>query len=157
MAQGQLKLERLPPPFYNPTMFWQQQRKSLEGHHAGNGEGKQAPYHPVSLTSGVVKEMAAMDPTTPIWVGLKQRKRSVCVLSPVQLFAAPRTVACKAPLSMGFSRQESWSGLSCPPIVVLPDPGIASTSLRFPALAGGFFSTSATWEAHELDEYVEPK
>ena len=147
MAQGQLKLERLPPPFYNPTMFWQQQRKSLEGHHAGNGEGKQAPYHPVSLTSGVVKEMAAMDPTTPIWVGLKQRKSSVCVLSPVQLFAAPRTVACKAPLSMGFSRQESWSGLSCPPIVVLPDPGIEPASLASPVLVGRFFTTTATWKA----------
>ena len=35
--------------------------------------------------------------------------------SRVQLFVAPWTVACQAPLSMGFSRQEHWSGLPCPP------------------------------------------
>ena len=36
----------------------------------------------------------------------------------------PWTVVCQAPLSMGFSRQEYWSGLSCPPSGYLPDPGI---------------------------------
>ena len=53
-------------------------------------------------------------------------------------------------LSMGFSRQESWSGLPCPPPGDLPHPGIEPTSLSSPALAGGFFTTSATWEAHRL-------
>ena len=43
---------------------------------------------------------------------------------------------------MGFSRQEYWSGLPCPPPGDLPDPGIMS-----PALTGGFFMTSATWES----------
>ena len=38
----------------------------------------------------------------------------VCVLSRVQLFATPWSVACQAPLSMGFSRQEYWSGLPFP-------------------------------------------
>ena len=74
----------------------------------------------------------------------------VCVLSrfsPVRLFATLWTAARQAPLSMGFSRQEHWSGLSCPPPEGLPDPGIKPTSLRSPALAGGFFTTSATWEA----------
>ena len=47
---------------------------------------------------------------------------------------------------MGFSRQESWSGLPCPPPVDLPNPGIEPTSLPSPALAGGFFTLSATWE-----------
>ena len=42
----------------------------------------------------------------------------------VQLFATLWTVACQAPLSMGFSRQEYWSGLPCPPPGDLPDPGI---------------------------------
>ena len=42
-------------------------------------------------------------------------------LSHVQLFAALWTVACQAPLSMGFSRQEYWSGLPCPPLGDLPD------------------------------------
>ena len=41
-----------------------------------------------------------------------------------QLFATLQTVACQAPLSMGFSRQEYWSGLPCPSLGDLPDPGI---------------------------------
>ena len=45
---------------------------------------------------------------------------------------------------MGFSRQEYWSGLLWPPPGDLPDPGIKPLSLMFPALAGGFFTTSAT-------------
>ena len=61
----------------------------------------------------------------------------------VQLFD---TVARQAPLSMGFSRQEYWSGFSCPPPGHLPDPGIKPTSLTFPTLAGEFFTTSAKWE-----------
>ena len=57
------------------------------------------------------------------------------------------TVAHQAPLSMGFSRQEYWSGLLCPPPGDLPNPGIGPTSLRSPALAGKFFTTNATWKA----------
>ena len=57
------------------------------------------------------------------------------------------TVAHQAPLSMGFSRQEYWSGLPCPPPGDLCDPGIEPTSLTSPALADRFFTTSATWEA----------
>ena len=48
---------------------------------------------------------------------------------------------------MGFSRQEYWSGLPCPPPGDLPNPRKELLSLRSPALAGGFFTTSATWEA----------
>ena len=55
----------------------------------------------------------------------------MCVLSHVQLFVQPWTVACQAPLSMGFSRQEYWNGLPCPPPGDLPDPGIQP---RSPAL-----------------------
>ena len=51
---------------------------------------------------------------------------------------------------MGFSRQEYWSGLSCPPPGDLPDPGIELMSLTSPAMAGGFFTTSATWEAYTV-------
>ena len=51
-------------------------------------------------------------------------------LSRVQLFVTPCTVAHLAPLSMGFSRQEYWSGLPCPPSGDLPDPGIEPTSLN---------------------------
>ena len=50
-------------------------------------------------------------------------------------------------LSTGFSRQEYWSGQPFPPPGDLPDPGIGPTSFISPALAGGSFTTSATWEA----------
>ena len=61
------------------------------------------------------------------------------------------TVARQAPLSLGFSRQEYRSGLPCPSPGDLPNPGTETLSLMSPALAGagGFFTTSATWEAHD--------
>ena len=52
--------------------------------------------------------------------------------------------ARQAPLSMGFSRQEFWSGLPCPPPGHVPDLGIEPVFLMSPALTDGFFST--TWE-----------
>ena len=68
-----------------------------------------------------------------------------------QLFVALWTVACQAPLSTGFSRQEYWSGLQWPSPGDLPNPGIKPLFLRSPALAGVFFffflTASATWEA----------
>ena len=65
----------------------------------------------------------------------------------VQLFETLWTVACQAPLSMGFSRQEYWSGLSCPPQGDLPNPGIKSLSLIcLLHCQAGFLTTSATWE-----------
>ena len=76
-----------------------------------------------------------------------------CVLScfsRVQLFKTPWTVARQAPLSMGFSRQEYWSGLPCPPPGDLPDLGIEPTSSVSPALAGGVFTTSAILEVHYM-------
>ena len=63
----------------------------------------------------------------------------------VWFFATLWTIACQAPLSMGFSRQEYWSALPCPSPGHLPDPGIEPVS---PALASEFFTTSATWESH---------
>ena len=62
-------------------------------------------------------------------------------------FLGPLDLAHQAPKSMGFSRQEYWSGLLCPSPGDLPNPGIESTSLMSPVLAGCFFTTSATWEA----------
>ena len=55
---------------------------------------------------------------------------------------------------MGFSRQEYWSGLPCPPPEDLPDPGIEPASLVSPALAGSFFTTSATWEGLNIEEVI---
>ena len=57
------------------------------------------------------------------------------------LFTALWPIACQAPLSMGFSRQENWSGLLCPPPGNLPDPGLEPASLTSPTLVGGFFAT----------------
>ena len=75
-----------------------------------------------------------------------------CVLAFVTLW----TVARHAPLSKGFSRQE-WSGLLCPPPGNLPDPGTEPTSLevfKSLALAGGFFTTGATWEALPIKDVL---
>ena len=71
--------------------------------------------------------------------------------SHVRLFVTLRNVALQGPLSMEFSRQKYWSGLSCPPPEDLPDPGIEHASLMSPALAGGFFTTwGATWEVPSI-------
>ena len=75
-----------------------------------------------------------------------------CVLnhfSHFWLFATLWTVAFQAPLSIGFSRQEYWSGLPCPPPGDLPNPGFELMCLMSPASAGGFL-LSITWEALEI-------
>ena len=79
-----------------------------------------------------------------------------CVLSHfshIWLFVTLYTVAHQTPLSMGFSRQEYWSGLPCPPPGDLPNPGIEPRSLTSPAMAGRFLTTSATWETHNESRY----
>ena len=65
------------------------------------------------------------------------------MLSHVRLFVTPLTVAHQAPPSMGFSRQEYWSGFPCLPPGDLPYPWIEPMSLASPALAGGFFTTES--------------
>ena len=67
--------------------------------------------------------------------------------SHTQLFATPWTVAPQAPLSKGFSRQEYWRGVQCPPPGALSNPGTESTSLTPPAKVGGFITARVTWEA----------
>ena len=66
----------------------------------------------------------------------------VCVLCHV----TPRTAALQALLFMDFSRQEYWSGLAFPTPGDLPNPGIEPACLASSASAGGFFTTSATWD-----------
>ena len=63
------------------------------------------------------------------------------MLSCVQFFVTSWTTARQSPLSMGFFRQERWSGLPFPPPGDFPDPGIKPVSPVSPALAGGFFTT----------------
>ena len=70
----------------------------------------------------------------------------MCVLSHfshTRLFVTLWTVAHQAPLSMGFSRQEDWGGLPCPPPGDLPDPRIELEFAAAPALAGRFFTAES--------------
>ena len=88
-------------------------------------------------------------------VSLQYSIRCICVcllshFSHAQLFGTLWTIARQAPLSMGSSWQEHWSGLLCPPPGDLPDPGIEPVFLKSPTLAGRFFITSTTWEAHSI-------
>ena len=63
----------------------------------------------------------------------------------------PMDVASQALLPMELSRQEYWSGFPGPPPGDLPNPGIKPMSLMSPVLAGGFFSSSATWEVQPTE------
>ena len=69
------------------------------------------------------------------------------VLSCIQLFVTPWTVALQAPLSMEFSRQESWDRLLYPSPGNLAKPGMEPMSPVSPSLVSTFFTPSATWEA----------
>ena len=77
--------------------------------------------------------------------GLPECRVCVCVTSSCPTLAVSWTVALQAPLSREFSRQVSWNGLPFPSPEDLPNPGTKPAS---PALAGGSFTTSNTWEAH---------
>ena len=121
------------------------------------------PCHPSYVTFFKCRTMNAtsLGISCPLWSGRRVRVMPkvfvrllpspsshcllcVCMLrhfSHAQLFVTPWTVAFQAPLSIGFSGQESWSMLPCPPPRCLPDPGLEPVS---PASAGGFFTTSDT-------------
>ena len=73
------------------------------------------------------------------YTGLKSACLCAQLLSYVQLFVTPWTIAHQATLSMKFSRQEYWNGLPFPSPRDLPDPGIKCAP---PALTGGFFTTA---------------
>ena len=85
----------------------------------------------------------------------------MCMLSHFshgQLFSTQWTVACQTPLSMGFSRQEYWSGLPCAPSEYLPDPGIKPISPAAPALQVDSLSLSHwgnSWKAWVLPKTHE--
>ena len=65
-----------------------------------------------------------------------------CVLTFVALFVIPRTAARQALLSVRLSRQEYWSGLPCPSLGDLPNPGIQPLISCVSCIAGGFFTTA---------------
>ena len=81
----------------------------------------------------------------------------VCMLSHsscFQFFVTLWTVAVEAHLSMGFSRNEYYSGLPCCPPGDLPDPGIKPMSLTSPALAGRFFTTVPPRKKYSCPKYM---
>ena len=83
--------------------------------------------------------------------------KCACVCSVVSDLCNPMAMefSSQAPLSMEFSRQQYWSGVSFPPPGDLPVPGIKPTSLVSSALAGGFSTTEATCEARHLNYRVQ--
>ena len=81
----------------------------------------------------------------------KERKEMISACLVVSdSFVTPWTVAHQASLSTGLFRQEYWSGLPFPTPGELPDPEIEPTSLSFPALAGGFFTTAPPRKPNEI-------
>ena len=70
----------------------------------------------------------------------------LCLFSHVRLFVTPWTIASQAPLAMEFSKKECWSALPFPTPGDVPNTGIKPGFLMSPALAGGFFTTSTTWQ-----------
>ena len=90
--------------------------------------------------------MATMEASVEIPLKTSNKTAMFCsALSRVQLFVTPWTTALQAPLSLGFSRQEYWSGLPFPTPGGLPDPGTEPASPAPPVLAGGLFNHCATW------------
>ena len=86
------------------------------------------------------------------WACAPQQEK--VLVSCVQVCVSPWTEARQAPLSMEFSRQKYWSELPCLPPGGLSSPGI---ELGSPALAGGLFTTSATWETHNKRSHCNKK
>ena len=76
-----------------------------------------------------------------------QNSCAMCQVASVVSDCDRWTVACQAPLSMGFSRWKYWNGLPFLTPEDPPNPGTEPTSLASPALASGFFTTSTTWKA----------
>ena len=100
-------------------------------------------YHHISdVLIGVQRGKLEQGPQLVITVYVHAKSLPSCLI-----LCTPWTVACQAPLSMGLSRQEYWSGLPCPPPGDLPNPGTEPISLMSPALVGRLFTTSVTWEA----------
>ena len=91
------------------------------------------------------------------WLKLNCQWGSMCRLSHlsyVQFFASPWTADCQVPLSMGFSRQECWSGFPHPLSGDFPNPGTETTSL-LPVSCTGFFTTGTSWEGLVNDKIMQ--
>ena len=118
----------LPGPSLSPTVCWSSCPSSQWCH--------------ATISSSAALSPSALNLSQP--QGHISHCMHACMVSRfscVWLFATLWIITHQAPLSKGFSKQECWSGLPCPPPGGLPDPGIKPTSLMSPALASGFFTT----------------
>ena len=94
------------------------------------------------------------------WADYAKRDKSdlhVCMLSRVLLFATLRTIAHQIPQSMGFSRQEYWTGFACLPPEDLPDSGTEPKSLMPPVRADRFFTTELSEKPIDNNEKEKVK
>ena len=103
------------------------------------------PMKPFGIS--IIATVKPLSDSSNIWVLFESCAYVLSHVSCVRLLATLWTLVCQAPLSVGFSRQEYWSGSPCPPPGDLPDLGVKPTSLISPALAGEYFATSTTREA----------
>ena len=127
-----------------PAHFWHYLlRKSIRGHRtrAQSHKTLDANHKPEVLPMLLIGYKSGVPMTHSLHAYIIRH------FSCVWLFATPWAVTLQSPLSMGFSRQEHWSGLSCPPPGDLPDPEVKLASLMSPTLAGRFFATSAIWDS----------
>ena len=97
----------------------------------------------IKIAGRNISNLRYADDTTLAFMCIHAKLLQLCLT-----LCNPVDCSQQASLSMGFSGQEYWSRLPCPPPGDLPNPGIEPTSLTSPALAGGFFTTSTTWEPH---------
>ena len=98
--------------------------------------------HPILINNNYLESLSYLVVPFYLLVGCVV----LSLFSHVQLVVTLWTVAFQASLSMGFSRQEYWSELPCPPPGDLPEAGIEPASPASPALADRFITTSTTWE-----------
>ena len=106
----------------------------------GGGDAKTTKQYSTQLPALVIPRR--MEGTDNYTQGHSQPTVCVQLLSHIRLLVSPWTVACQAPLSVGLSRQEYWSGSPCPPLGDLPDSGTESKSPACPALQADFFFTT---------------
>ena len=123
----------------------------LAGWEKGSGQGVRVSVCPADMSTCLLPaRQPSQCPTCVVMSVCSSIRVCECRLgrfSRVRFSAVLWTVAHQAPLSAGLSREEDWSGLPCAPPGDLPHTGIEPASLASPALAGGFFTTSATWDA----------
>ena len=103
----------------------------------GGSDAKTTKQYSTRLPASVIPRR--MEDTDSYTQGHSQPTVCIQSLSHVQLLVTPWTIACQAPLSMGFSRQEYWSGLPFLPPGDLPDSATESKSPASPALQAEFF------------------